>query len=651
MIIGTAGHIDHGKTALVRALTGVDTDRLPEEKRRGMTIDLGFAYRTIPADGGAAAGTALGFVDVPGHERFVHNMLAGATGIDFVLLVVAADDGPMPQTREHLDILSLLGLARGVVALTKADLVSPERLAEATGEVRRLLAGSTLGDAEIVPVSSATGSGIAGLEALLLRAAAAQGPREPHGGFRLAIDRSFVLAGIGIVVTGTVVAGRIAAGDHAVLSPSGIAVRVRSIHAHNRAAPTGREGQRCALNLAGAQLERELAQRGAWVVAPSLHAPTDRIDVRLRLLRHDAKPLRAGLNLHLHLGTARVAARLAPLDGEALLPGAVSLVQLVLERPIAAWRGDRLILRDAAATRTIGGGVVLDPFPPARGRRRPERLAALSALARPQPAEALAALLEATPAGVDLDRFALASGLTPGEALAAAKAAGARLLKADEHRLGFAMTPARLGGLRRAIEAALAAHHLKSPESPGLEFDRLRSSLSDRLRPPVFGALVAALVGDGALARRGAAIHLPGHAAALPEYEERLWARIRRRLDETGFDPPWVRDLARELAVSESAARRLMKRLAQMGEVVEVVPDRFYRRRTVQQMAAMLAEMSAAAGGGAVTAAAFRDRIGTGRKLAILILEFFDRSGLTTRRGDLRTIRQDRVQRFGEPVR
>jgi selenocysteine-specific elongation factor len=646
MIIGTAGHIDHGKTALVRALTGVDTDRLPEEKRRGMTIDLGFAYRGIAA----ADENVLGFVDVPGHERFVHNMLAGATGIDFVLFVVAADDGPMPQSREHLDILSLLGLEHGVVALTKADLVSPERLAAATGEVRRLIARSTLRDAEIVPVSSVTGQGIAALEALLQRAASAERPRAPQGGFRLAIDRCFVLAGIGIVVTGSVIAGRVAVGDRAVLTPSGLEVRVRGIHAHNRAASEGRQGQRCALNLAGAQLEPERVQRGFWVVAPALHAPTDRFDARLRLLEEDMRPLRPGLHLHLHLATARVAARLLPLAGEVLPPGAEAPVQLVLERPIAAWRGDRFILRDAAASRTLGGGVVLDPFPPARGRRRPERLAALSALARPQAAEALSALLEAMPAGVALDRFALACGLMPAETPAAARAAGARLLTAAAHRHGIAMAAKHFDIWRSAIETALAAHHRKMPDSPGLEPDRLRAALSQGLPPAVFNALVATLVADGALARRGAAIHLPGHAAALPECEARLWARIRRRLDETGFDPPWVRDFARELEVSEGAMRRLLKRLAQMGEVVEVVPDRFYRRRTVQQMVALLAEISAAAGGGAVTAAAFRDRIGTGRKLAILILEFFDRSGITTRRGDLRTLRQDRLQRFAEPV-
>ena len=273
MIIGTAGHIDHGKVALVRALTGVDADRLPEEKRRGMTIDLGFAYRTIPAAAAAADELVLGFVDVPGHERFVHNMLAGATGIDFVLLVVAADDGPMPQTREHLEILSLLGLARGVVALTKADLVSSARLAAATEEVRRLLAGSLLRDAEIVPVSSITGQGIAALEAQLTKAAGALGTRVAHGEFRLAIDRSFVLPGVGVVVTGTVAAGTISVGDRAMLTPSGIAARIRGIHAHNRVALAGRAGERCALNLAGAQVDRDRVRRGEWVVAAPLHGP------------------------------------------------------------------------------------------------------------------------------------------------------------------------------------------------------------------------------------------------------------------------------------------------------------------------------------------------------------------------------------------
>jgi selenocysteine-specific elongation factor len=650
MIIGTAGHIDHGKTALVRALTGVDADRLPEEKRRGMTVDLGFAYRAIPAPGEAAGERMLGFVDVPGHERFIHNMLAGATGIDFVLLVVAADDGPMPQTREHLEIVSLLGIERGVVALTKIDRVSRERRVKAASEVRDLLGGSALRNAEIMPVSSVTGEGVAALAAHLASAAEAADAREPRGEFRLAVDRSFVLPGIGVVVTGTVAAGSIAVGERAVLTPSGVAVRIRGIHAHNRPARIGRAGERCALHLSGAPAERERVRRGDWVVAPSLHMPTDRLDAALRLLRPDRKILREGGAVHLHLGAARVGARLARLADNPL-PGGETPAQLVLEHEIGAWRGDRFILRDAAARHTIGGAVVLDPYPPSRGRRRPERLAALAALARPRPAAALAELLRQSSAGVDLDRFALAGGLTPAEANAVWREAGAHLVKVEQQRHGFAFSPERFAALRRDIVVALSAHHRATPDSPGLEFERLRLGLPERPPPAVLRAIVKALAEEGAVGMRGGAIHLPGHKAALPPAEVRLWLRICRRFDERGFDPPWVRDLAAELALPETAMRQLMKRLAHIGELVEVAPDRFYRRRTVHQMAAMLAEMCNAAADGTVTAAGFRDRIGTGRKLAIIILEFFDRTGLTSRRGDLRTIRPERLQIFAQPHR
>ena len=649
MIIGTAGHIDHGKTALVRALTGIDADRLPEEKRRGMTIDLGFAYRAIGAAAGGPGEHMLGFVDLPGHERFVHNMLAGITGVDFVLLVVAADDGPMPQTREHLDIVSLLGVERGIVALTKIDLVPPARLAQAAGEARALVAGSMLRDAAILPVSSVTGAGIADLEAHLSAAVRERGEPEPHGEFRLAVDRSFVLPGVGVVVTGTVAAGSISLGERVTLTPSGIAARVRGIHAHNRPARVGRAGERCALNLAGAQVERERVRRGDWVVAPALHAPTTRLDARVRLLADDPRPVKTGAGVHLHLGTARVGARLAPLAGEALMPGEEAPVQLVLERPVGAWRGDRLILRDRSATRTIGGGIVLDPDAPARGRRQPERLAALAALAAPEPAAALARLLDVMPAGVDLDRFAVAAGMTPAELALACRTAGAPVLGAAQHRHGFALSRARFEALQREIGAVLERHHRTAPGSAGLELDRLCPLLSGRPATPLVRAVVETLVERGALAVHGASVHLPGHAAALSEGDARVWARVRRRLEERGFDPPWVRDLARELGLSESAMRGLMKRLARLGELVEVAPDRFYRRRTVDSMVEMLAQMCRAAADGTVTAAAFRDRIGTGRKLAIIILEFFDRTGVTMRRGDLRKVQPERIRTFATP--
>ncbi len=648
MIIGTAGHIDHGKTALVRALTGVDADRLPEEKRRGMTIDLGFAYR---ADAAPEGEVVLGFVDVPGHERFLHNMLAGAAGIEFVLLVVAADDGPMPQTREHLEIVSLLGLERGIVALSKADLVSPDRLAEAERDVRALLAGSTLRDAEIVPVSSVTGAGLPALEEKLVAAARCsdllRARDEPRGEFRLAIDRSFVLAGVGIVVTGTIFSGLVRPGDRLKLTPSGIEVRVRSLHAQNRPAALGRAGERCALSLAGAELEPAGIERGDWLVAPSLDAPTPRFDARARLLADAPKALGAWTPVQLHLGTAHLSARLSPLAAEALSPGGESFVEVVPDRPIAAWNGDRFILRDHRASRTIGGGLVLDPFPPLRGRRLAARLQALAAMAEREPAAALAALLSASPSGVDLDRFTLARALTDAEGRAAFAASEAKVLKAKERRYGYGFAGEHLATLREAVRGALEAAHREAPQSPGLERGRLRQRLVSRLSLAVFDAVVDRLLEEKTIAIEGAHLRLPGHKAALSPFDQKLWARIAPRLDESGFEPPRLRDLAPELHVSEPVLRQLMKRLARAGELAEISPDRFYRKREVRAMAAILAEMAGAEGERTVTAAQFRDRIGTGRKLAIEILEFFDRAGLTRREGDLRKVRRERLGVFG----
>ncbi len=329
MIVGTAGHIDHGKTSLVRALTGVDADRLKEEKARGITIDLGFAY--LPTDAGV-----IGFVDVPGHERLVHNMLAGASGVDFALLVVAADDGVMPQTREHLAILDLLGLTRGLVALTKVDMVEPDRIAAARAGIANALLGTGLEGADILPVSSATGEGVDGLRARL-EAAAHETVRKPADApFRLAVDRSFTLAGAGTVVTGTVLAGRVRPGDQLRASPTGLAVRVRGLHAQNREATEGGPGDRVALNLAGDGVTRDAIARGDMIVAPRLHAPTARIDAELRVLAGETRPLTQWHPVHLHHGSAEVTARVVLLGDGPLAPGERGFVQLVLDRPIAA---------------------------------------------------------------------------------------------------------------------------------------------------------------------------------------------------------------------------------------------------------------------------------------------------------------------------
>ncbi|HMK66917.1 MAG TPA: selenocysteine-specific translation elongation factor, partial [Stellaceae bacterium] len=329
MIVGSAGHIDHGKTALVRALTGVDTDRLKEEKERGITIDLGFAYLPTPD------GQVLGFIDVPGHERFVHNMLAGATGIDYVLLVVACDDGVMPQTREHLAIVDLLGISQGLVALSKCDLVSPDRRAEVAAEVASLLQPTALASAPLIPVSAVTGEGIEEMRARLFGAAGTFGTRAARGRFRLAIDRCFTLAGAGTVVTGTVLSGAVTVGDRVLVSPTGLAARVRSIHTQNRPAERGQAGERCALNLVGDGVEKQAILRGHVVLDGDLHAPTARIDATLRVLASEPRPVAQWMPVRLHTAATEAGARVALLQDQPIAAGEAGLVQLVLEHPIA----------------------------------------------------------------------------------------------------------------------------------------------------------------------------------------------------------------------------------------------------------------------------------------------------------------------------
>jgi selenocysteine-specific elongation factor len=631
MIIGTAGHIDHGKTALVKALAGVDADRLKEEKARGITIDLGYAYTPLPN------GDILGFIDVPGHEKLVHNMLAGATGIDFVLLAVAADDGPMPQTREHLAILDLLGLDRGAVALTKIDAVAPERIATAQGEIAALLAGTQLENCPVFPVSSISGDGIPTLRAHLDEAATAMPPRANGGHFRLAVDRVFTLAGTGTVVTGTVFAGAVRSDDKLLVSPRGIPVRVRGIHAQNQPAESGRGGQRCALNLAGTQADKEHIHRGDWVLAPAAHHPVQRLDVRLRLLASEEKPLRHWTPVHFHLGAADISARVALLEGDSLEPDRTMLAQLVTDKPICAVHGDRFVLRDQSATRTLGGGLVLDTDAPPRNRRKPERIAMLRAIELPDAAASLATLLEHSIQGVDLAQFARNRNLRADEMPALLDDSLLHSVQSgDEH---WAFSHARWKNLAHTLLAKLGELHQREIDSLGPDRERLRRIALPTLPRPVFRAALDELLQAGAIHQTGAWLHLPEHKVKLSAQEEQLWAMVRPLLAAERFQPPRVRDLARGLRVEEGQVRLLLKRVTRTGQTCLVAHDHYFTREAVDDLAEIVRELSETEG--SALAAAFRDRIGTGRKLAIQILEYFDRIGYTRRIGDAHRLRPE----------
>ncbi|MDF1485120.1 selenocysteine-specific translation elongation factor [Ramlibacter sp. H39-3-26] len=652
MIIGTAGHIDHGKTTLVRALTGVDTDRLKEEKARGISIELGYAYTPLPD------GEVLGIIDVPGHEKFVHTMAAGAVGIDHALLVVAADDGVMPQTREHLAIVGLLGVTQGTVALTKADRAAPARVAQVRAEIHALLAGTPLAGAPIFD-TAATQPGDPGVTALrehLLARAQALRARRADGLLRLAVDRVFTLPGQGTVVTGTVFGGTVRVGDTVQHSGTGQPVRVRSIHAQNRDSATGRAGQRCALNLAG--IERGAIARGDWIADTRALQATRRIDVRLKLLPGAsgpapvlAQPLTQWATVHVHLGTAHHMAHVALLAGDALAPGSEARVQLVFDAGVFATAGDRLIVRNAQANRTIGGGMVLDPCAPERKRRSAERMAWLDALEAALAGGGLGPLVERAPYGMARARLALLLGLPP-EALD---------LPADlvalPHPGGdmLLLAPARRAQLQAQVLAALARLHERSPDEPGVNAARLRRmalpGLAAADHDALWDGLLAALLESGAIARSGAWLHLPEHRVVLSAAEQALAERLLPALHGTssaeGFDPPWVRDLARDHQAGEDAVRQLLHKLARQGALFQVVKDLFYADARIAELAAIAARLAteaprgqtANAPSGAVEAARFRDATGLGRKRAIQVLEFFDRVGYTRRVRDAHVLR------------
>jgi selenocysteine-specific elongation factor len=638
VIIGTAGHIDHGKTALVRALTGIDADRLKEEKARGITIDLGFAYMPTP-DG------VLGFIDVPGHEKFVHNMLAGATGIDFVLLVVAADDGVMPQTLEHLAIVDLLGIKQGVVALSKADLVTSARREEATEEIAEALAATSLAACDIIPVSSVTAEGVDVLRGRLVAAARMIQRPGRNGRCRLAVDRCFMLQGAGTVVTGTMLSGTVVVGDQLIISPSGFSARVRSIHAQNRAAERGEAGERCALNLVGNDVSKDAIVRGDVVLDPVLHAPTDRIDATLRVLATEPKSIGQWMPVRLHNAAAEVGARVALLCAEPIRPGHEGLVQLVLDHPIAAAAGDRFVLRDTSARRTIGGGRFLDLRPPARKRRTPERLVQLSAHAIEDHAQALAALLDLPPNHIDLSEFARDRAISEPEVQRIAADLG--LISYTVEAKVIAFSAGSWSQLKRSIAAGLKAYHTENPDLAGMGRDRLRLQLAPRLPAAAFASVLQGLARAHEIALDGAWVRLPSHEVRLSAIDEELWRKIQVLIGgKERFRPPRVRDLAGALNVSETSMRRLLKQLSRLGQVDEIAHDHFFLRGTVAEMVNIAVDLAEAESGGQFTAAQLRDRLENGRKVAIQVLEFFDRHGVTLRRGDFRRVNKHRLDLF-----
>ena len=639
MIIATAGHVDHGKTALVRALTGVDTDRLPEEKKRGLTIDLGFAYHPLDAD------HVLGFVDVPGHERFVRNMLAGVGSVDLALVVVAADDGVMPQTREHTAILDLLGVTECIAVVSKVDKVDAARTDEVSGEIDALLAATGMRGAEVHHVSALSGAGVEGLAAALRDRALHLAARAADGRFRLCVDRAFMLRGAGLVVTGTVHSGVAATGERVVVTPGGFEARLRGIHAQDRPAGHARAGQRCALNLAGRDIASGAIVRGDWIVDRALHAPTDRIDVRLHVLPGEPRAVRHWTPVHAHLAAAHSTARVAVLGAGSIGPGENGRVQIVLDRPMHALAGDRIVIRDQSATRTMGGGAVIDPFSPKRGRARPARLAWLDAIGTDGPEPAVARAIETTATGVDTGWIRRAFGVTDHEMARILDAAGA--VRVPDTGGDRCFSAAHWAGVQAEILAFLETFHRERPRLHGANANDIRLGVARRVGRAVVEHALASLLREGAVARRGVTVRLPGHRVTLGTNDERAWPRVARALDPAKGSPPSLRQAAEQLKIDEAELGALLRRATNAGLVVPVTRTRFVPLGAVGALAAHAESLAGELPEGRFTAAEYKNHAGIGRNFAIELLEFFDRSGFTERLGDRRRVRRPAAEVFG----
>ena len=609
MIVGTAGHIDHGKSTLVAALTGRRMDRLAEEQRRGITIELNVAPLALPG------GVTAGVVDVPGHEDFVRTMVAGASGIDVALLVVAADEGIMPQTEEHLLVLEQLGVAVGIPVLTKSDLVEPDWLELVALELGERLARSTVAFEEVIALSARTGSGLEALRARLALLAAALPPRRTDDGFRLPVDRAFSVAGIGTVITGTAWSGRVEVGDRVRILPGGIEGRVRTIESHGAARSASTPGARTALGLAG--VERAAVERGQVVVSDALPwAETRSVDVELRLAPTAPRALLTRSRVRLHVGTAEVMARVR--TAAPIAPGECGLARLLLETPVVVRGGDRLVLRSYSPVTTIGGGRVLDPLPPRRARRP------TPALAHPDPAERMVALLERRGGVADQGALALLVGVPP-TAIAALVAGDRRVLVAGN----LVLLEAVVSDVKGAALRLVRDHHRRAPDERGPSLETIRSALD---RP---AALVEAALGGLAAERR---IVIGGGIAALAGFSPRLppgaeVELVLAELERGGLTPPSVAEL--EATLGRRDVAQMLRFAAASGRVEAVERDRYYTRAALDRFGAAVRLLGER---GEFTPGALRDLLGVSRKYLIPLLEWSDRQGLTLRTGEARRL-------------
>ena len=611
MIIGTAGHIDHGKTSLVKLLTGVDTDRLPEEKKRGITIDLGFAYTQ------GKNGAMVGFVDVPGHEKFVHTMVAGAVGMDYGLLVIAADDGIMPQTIEHLRILELLGVSDMCVAITKIDMVDQQQINTVQLEVENLLTQTIYLGTKIFKVSNTTQDGVAILKDHLFNLSLSNQNNSPY--FRLAIDRVFISKGMGVTVTGAIQAGEIALGDQLLLMPQGLSVKVRSIHAQSQSVDHAIFGSRCGIVLSGVDLEK--VQRGDWLVAKELNQEVDRFDAMIKMPIDAKQKIRDGEILLLHHGTDHTSARLILLDSKEVAAGQSAMAQLVLQKPLSMCWSDRFILRDMSARYSLAGGQVLDITPPQRSRKTLERLQFLNLLLGDHSQEVFKAIIHSSKTPVSLDHWVKSMNQSPLLLKEAAKDINAHEFVSSQQTFYIDDV------LLKKIEIVIVEYLQVDEKMLGI--DQLRGLFKPRMDLKLFKVLLDELIQLKKIFMMGSKYTLSIQGITFSESEKIVWDKAVLKLRNENFNPPLMRDIAKDLKIPEVILKNVFKKATQQQLLVWVGSDIYYLFSTMKEMASILQNLFDTQQ--QITVVEFRDRLQIGRNRVVLIIEAFDKIGFTLR--------------------
>jgi selenocysteine-specific elongation factor len=632
IILGTAGHIDHGKSALIKSLTGIDPDRLKEEKLRGITIELGFADLRL------SSGQLLGIVDVPGHERFVRHMVAGATGMDLVALVVAADEGVMPQTREHLEICQLLRVKQGLVVLTKADLVEEDWLELVAEEVREATQGTFLEGAPMVRFSAVTGAGKEELLQTLAELAARVPPKPATGIFRLPIDRVFTIKGFGTVVTGTAISGRLRVGEAVTVYPPGYKARVRGLQVHGAAMEEALAGNRTAINLQG--LEKEELERGMVVAPPGALLSSRRLDAYLEVLASAPRPLKHRQAVRLHTGTSERVALPLLLDADELPPGASGYVQFFLRQPLALKPGDRLVIRSFSPAFTWGGGLILHVNPPRHKRNQPQVLAGLTTLEQGSPEEVLRLYLaEAGAAGRSRAELTALLPWDPGDLahLLGTLAKEGQALNYDPEKERYLLT-ATARQLEQQARELLSAYHRKNPLKPGLSKEELRRQLPAQMEVRLFNYLLAGMVTRKQIALEKDLVRLASHKVTLAVDQEDLVSRLATLYQKGNLSPPTLKEAGAALDLAPDKLKQLLAVLVNQGRLVKVKEDLYFHQEAISRLKAALVDFLKQHK--EITVIQFKDLTQTSRKFTIPLLEYFDSTRTTVRVGEARRLRE-----------